>query len=215
MIVPDGFRIERGLLWPAYDYKCAKVIFGMAKDLDNVMRHVHKTHANPDTVIQAGGNCGVWPRALSPLFKSVHTFEPDPLNFRALTHNIAGFRNVIATNAAIGNDNEPVKMGLADHELDNCGAAFIEPGGTIPKIVVDDLKLQGVDLIYLDIEGFEIPALAGMSDTIARCHPVIALEDKGLSERYGWAKGDVVELLHRKGYRVAERVNKDVIMVPC
>lgn len=215
MKAPEGFRFERGLLWPDYDRKCAKVVFNMARDLDTVMRHVRDVHGNTGgNVIQAGGNCGVWPLALSPLFERVYTFEPDPLNFRALRYNTSAFPNIEARNVAIGAGRGLVSMKLAPHELDNCGAAFVELGGDIPCVRVDDLKLQCIDLIYLDIEGFEIPAMQGMSETIDRCRPVIALEDKGLSERYGWRQGDAVRWLEGKGYTVAERVHKDVIFRP-
>src|SRR5690348_7833841 len=42
---------------------------------------------NHRLVIQAGGNCGMYPVLFSQLFEQVYTFEPDPLNFYTLVQN--------------------------------------------------------------------------------------------------------------------------------
>jgi FkbM family methyltransferase len=212
MTIPKGFRLERGLLWPAYDTKCARVVFKMANDLDVVMRHVGP---KPKAVVQAGGNCGVWARALAPLFETVYTFEPDPMNFTALTHNVSDFSNVVKFQAALGFGREHIKMGRADFEVDNCGAMYVEEGGVIPTLRIDDLNLRACELLYLDIEGYEVPALFGAVNTIRNCKPIIAIEDKGLSEKYGYRQGEAETWLAENcGYVVLERVHKDVVFGP-
>ena len=212
--IPPGYRLERGLLWPAYDRKCAKVVFKMATDLNVILRFVKKR----DVVIQAGGNCGVWPRALAPLFNQVITFEPDPVNYFALCHNIREFPNVHPFNYALGDDNaQRVDMFKPDHEQDNCGALQVRPSqdGQIPVMRLDDLKPPGCDLLYLDIEGFELRALGGAASLIDTFRPVIVLEDKGLSEAYGVPTGAApLWLRDTFGYRIAERVHRDVVLTP-
>jgi hypothetical protein len=42
----------------------------------------------------------------------------------------------------------------------------------IEKITIDALSLPRVDFIKLDIEGMELEALAGTTETIARSHPI-------------------------------------------
>lgn len=212
MDTPKGYRRERGLLWPAYDEKCAAVVFKMSSDLDVILRMIGKRR----TVVQAGGNCGVWPRALAPKFEQVYTFEPDPTNFFALRENVAEFANVHPFNVALGAEAGHVEMFTPAHETDNCGALQIDVKtmGTIPMITIDSLGLPAVDLIYLDIEGFEIPALQGAAETIKRCKPLVALEDKGLSQRYGFEQGDVVEIMNRMGYGVAQRIHRDIVFAP-
>jgi FkbM family methyltransferase len=216
MKAPDGYRYERGLLWPDYDVKCAAVVFKMTRDLDAVLKYV----PGRDTVIQAGGNCGVWPRALAPLFKRVITFEPDKRNFKCLSHNTKEFNNVVAFNYALGDVAGFGTMDTPAHETDNCGAIQFVPSVTdsaasdIPMMRVDSLKLTPCDLLYLDIEGFEIPALRGALETIQRCKPVIVIEDKGLSERYGYKQGEAFEVVRPLGYKVVQKIHRDVVFAP-
>lgn len=211
--IPKGFKLVRGLVWPEFDIDCARVIFDMERDLEEVW-----TYIGPDgftNCVQAGGNCGIWPRALAKRFKTVYTAEPHPLNFVALTANTAGMPNVVRFQCAFGYERGMIKMALAEHELANCGAFFVESGGYIPTLRIDDLALRECGLIYLDIEGMEQKALEGAMETIARCRPVIVIEDKGLSEKYGTAKGDCETwLAYVFRYSVAKRINRDVILVP-
>lgn len=207
MTVPEGYRLERGLLWPATDVGCAAAVFTTLSDLEAAYRHCRAFNV----AVQAGGNCGVWPAEIGKRFATVYTFEPDPMNFRCLCAN-APAENVFKFNAALGATHHAV--GLA-RRADNVGAHQVDGDGEIPTMLIDDLGLSRCDLIYLDIEGYELPALHGAQSTIGTCRPVIVVEDKGVSERYGIAKGDVeMWLADRFGYRVAERPRRDVVMVP-
>ena len=49
------------------------------------------------TVIQAGGNIGVYPLALSQRFKVVYTVEPDVDNFEALEANTCNAKNIVSS----------------------------------------------------------------------------------------------------------------------
>ncbi|MEO8531020.1 MAG: FkbM family methyltransferase [Deltaproteobacteria bacterium] len=65
----------------------------------------------------------------------------------------------------------------------------------------------------LDIEGAEMPALLGAKELIERCLPVIQIEDKGLSRKFGYEKGDAEAWLAMEfGYVVRARPGRDVIL---
>ncbi len=208
--VPPGFRIERGLLWPAMDEHCAKVIFDTQKDLDVALQYVDSFEA----CVQAGGNCGVWPRTLAAKFKRVYTAEPHPQNFTALAWNTADLQNVVRLQCAFGQERGFIRMNLAEDEGANCGAYFVADDGHIPTLLIDDLGLQSCGLIYLDIEGYEMKALRGAERTIRKCRPAIVIEDKGLSKKYGMKRGDCEKWLESAfDYVPAQRVRRDVILV--
>lgn len=205
--VPDGYTYKRGLLWPAEDDETRRVSQLAEGDIAIVCGHC------PDrrVVVQAGGNCGLWPRALGKLFQFVYTFEPDPVNFRCLCAN-APAENVFKFNAALGVDRGCVDLGRNPKRV---GSHYVSGTGPIPTLRIDDLALDVCDLIYLDVEGYEQFALAGAAETITRCRPTIAVEDKQTSERYGIAKGGTAEwLMAQFNYRIGERMRRDVVLVP-
>lgn len=161
--------------------------------------------------VQAGGHSGLYPKHLSELFEAVYTFEPDHLNAASLAVNTLGVSNIYKFQAALGEETAFVDL---NRSAGGSGSNHVEGAGHIPMLTIDLLDLPVCDLIYLDIEGYELPALRGAKETIAKYRPVIALEDNGLSQRFGITSGDAIGYLETEfGYVVAERSNSDVIMV--
>ena len=202
------YEMHKGYLWPTEDEACKAVIFGWQDDIDEALKHVEKKRV----CIQAGGNCGLWPIKLADHFVDVHTFEPDVDNFHCLSHNVTFHKkeNVSTYNAALGEKNKRAAL----HRVEkNIGAHWIEPGDEFDMIAIDTLGLQDVDLIMLDIEGYELKALEGAMNTIDRDRPVIVVEDKGLSNKYGSKKGQIEEWLNVEwGYEVVARPHRDVVL---
>ena len=196
-----------GFYWPDSDVECHPVILNQVKDIENVLKYVEKH----DMCIQAGGNVGVWPKNLAEVFKTVMTFEPHPENFECLLKNCPE-KNIIAHNNALSDVFEYISVKSPNREHDfNCGAYQVFPKGDISTFRIDDLDLHACDLIYLDIEGYELKALKGAIETIKMYHPVIAFEDKELPLMYGKLVGDVEKWLEYLGYEVVERIHRDVI----
>lgn len=161
------------------------------------LRHVTKW----DTVVQAGGNCGMYPTLFSRMFSRVYTFEPDPLNFYALTLNCQ-FDNIVKMQAALGD--VPGMIAVRRHTMSNVGMHQVQPaeGAMIPQIRLDDIALPSCDLIQLDIESYEIYALRGAEKTIEKFKPVIACEN---------GNSQIEEFLARFGYKVVDRSKMDTI----
>lgn len=200
MIFRDGFW------WPDQDVHCHQVIPNQVKDIEIALRYVQ----DPRVCIQAGGNVGIWPKYLSNIFEYTFTFEPDKENFECLEKNLDGITNIAYYNKALGNENS---KGRLVGKKDNCGAYQVEEGEDFEITTIDSMDVVP-DLIYLDIEGFEYFAIQGGINTIQNFRPVIAVEDKGLSEKYGIKKGAVEELLTPLGYEIVERVHRDVVFAP-
>ena len=107
-------------------------------------------------------------------------------------------------------------MVLDPGESRNPGAWYAVDGNDVPTITIDALLRDDVDLIYLDIEGYETKALLGGANTIERCRPVIGIEDKknNLWAKYGHKRSPVDMLISDFGYREVARVHLDVILAP-
>jgi len=158
-----------------------------------------------NVVVQAGGNCGLYPRLFSEYFQTVYTFEPDPLNFHCLVNNCQR-DNVIKINAALGDGSGLVRVKRAG--MGNVGMHTItQEGGNFPKITpqfsIDSLCLEACDLIQLDVEGYEPKVIDGAMRTIEQFHPVISCENGG----------SVSEKLLHLGYEAKETVGADTIYV--
>lgn len=203
--------LGREWLWPESDTECMKVVFSSLEDTKKAVSYCKQKR----TCVQAGANMGVWPWALSKQFAHVVTFEPDPECFALAQENLLDRENIDIYCAGLWHKRGLCQMGFNDHERDNNrGAQFVvetDEGKYLGRL--DSLGLTDCDLIYLDIEGAELNALKGAEETIRRCKPVIAVEDKGLGERYGVLPGEVVGyLVDTLGYVVRARPNRDVIL---
>ena len=192
--------------WPDSDFECRRVVFDWARDLGLVYPYCRSFR----TAIQAGGNMGVWPWLLAKKFVRVITAEPEPECLRYLRENVPQ-RNVEILSVALGS--APSRCSI-QYEMGNLGAQFVVPGTDFEVVTVDSLGVADCDLIYLDIEGAEMDALRGAVETIRKSWPVVVVEDKKLSERFGYQKGDIEKWLAKDfGYRVAARPHRDVVLV--
>lgn len=154
--------------------------------------------------VQAGGNVGVFPKVLAGHFERVYTVELDAQNFADLTTN-AMPPNVTAFHGALGE--APGRVGC--HRAPLAISHYVEAGGDVPVLTVDGFDLGQCDLIALDVEGYEWPALKGAEHTIERCRPLLVVETKGHGRRYGYKDRDLAQWLGERGYRLLERVNRD------
>lgn len=183
------------------------------RNLDETLKIVPARNA----AIQAGGNLGFFPKRLAEEFEAVYCFEPDPHLFR-ITSATACEANVIKFQAALGNERQLIRTshrrrdpsGRAEHE----GLTHVAGTGIIPTLRIDDLALAHCDLIYLDIEGFELHALAGAEKTIQRCRPVIAIELNGNCLHYGHTEEQIRRWVINQHYERKLAMNSDEVFIP-
>lgn len=202
-------------VWPESDKNRLQRCFRDGPgDLDSALPMLMPHLKDRRTVVQAGGCVGIWPLRLSMFFQTVRTFEPDPINFRCLEANTHHLKNVIATHGALGEREK--KVGLEVRNPANPGTFFVNECGEIPMTTIDSLHIEDLDLVYLDVEGYEVQVLRGAAATISRCRPVIGVEDyPDYAERYGLP--NVVHwLVAEFGYKLLGRVEgqQDAILVP-
>lgn len=168
-------------------------------------------------VVQAGANLGIFPKFLAKRFQAAYVFEPSQELFPTMTAN-APESNIIRFQAALGE--QPGLVGTACNRRKH-GPGPIHPGlthidgpGIIPTLRLDDFGFPVLDLLYLDVEGFELFALRGAVETIARCRPVIAVEINANATFYGLSGDDVRGFIRALGYRHALSVHSDEAFVP-
>lgn len=171
-------------------------LFDWIEDSKHFMSHVK----NFNTVIQAGGNCGMYPRFYKNYFKNVYTFEPDELNFYCLDYNCQG-EGYYKYQGGLGDTTE--KLAIRKPSDNNVGMHYIvDAPGKIQMYRIDDLNLESCDLIHLDIEKYESKALMGGIETIKKFKPVIVTER---------ALGS--EVIIPLGYEMIHRMRMDALFV--
>jgi FkbM family methyltransferase len=117
----------------------------------------------------------------------VYAFEPAPLTFYILTKNTRQINNIVPINIALSNNSSihkfyecenSVLSGLKDTKRANVKSTtnvITMKGDTL----VESLKLQRLNFIKIDVEGFEQEVLEGLRESIMLYQPVIFCEIYG------------------------------------
>lgn len=173
--------------------------------------------------VDVGGHVGLWSFNLAHWFEDVHAFEPVAAHRECFKKNMVVDHDVDDDN---GDEMCSVSLhecALGDHdamisiltEPTSSGDSRVDGPGDIPMHTLDSFALKNVDLIKIDCEGSELFVLQGAEETIARCKPVICVEQKpGHAVRYGLGDTDAVPWLQARGYRLAKELSGDFLMIP-
>ena len=145
----------------------------------------------PGIAIDIGANMGAHtvPVAieLARQGRSMLALEPQPVIFQQLCANLAlnGLMNVLALPYACGSQPGVLSFTAPDYRREgNFGGVSMSAQGGISAVItapchtLDELVQQTqVALIKIDVEGYELEVLKGASNTIARQHPAMYIEN--------------------------------------
>ena len=166
-----------------------------------------------DVVIDIGANMGWYSllvERLAPAHVDIFAFEPDPDNFALLTENLSLNGSAMIT---------PVQQALAEtagesklyrYKDANLGRHSLLPinDGEAVSVATASLdefwQARGLGnrvprFIKIDVEGYELIALRGARDVLARCPLVLAEYSPTYMRAGGIRPGDLVELLTTLG----------------
>jgi FkbM family methyltransferase len=208
-ITRDGIRFKLDIS----DYQDWLVYWGL--DTDRPLG-LYTLIREGDVVFDVGTNIGdVCMHAAAQVGPQgrVFAFEPDPVSFRKLTDNLSlnRFSNVFAANLGLGDAAATLTMRV------NCPTnrggnriAHGTPVGEHFSVVVETLDrfvaqrdLGRVDVVKIDVEGFELAVLRGAREVIDRFRPRLFIElfDDNLRGQ-GTSAAEVVAWLRAADYRV-------------
>lgn len=219
-LVPNPYQYNRGsyrvinrdeitLQVDISDYIGHYLYFGF---LDPSMATLFSLCQNNYNVIDIGTNIGWVALNFAKLSATgvVIGFEPDPFNFEVCKANIArnGLLNLKVHPIGLGENSEQVTM--EERTPDNRGGNRITPHGRLGSVLtsicrLDDIpdvsSLPSVDLIKLDVEGYELKVLRGAKNTLLKHKPILFIEvdDDNLRDQGDSAK-NLVSFLEMNGY---------------
>jgi FkbM family methyltransferase len=142
-----------------------------------------------DVILDIGGNIGYTALRFAIKLKNgrgvIYSFEPDSFNFSQLqkNKNLNPYLPLMIFNFGLGNSNEKLKLHV--NTLNNLGGNRINEDATenfeIVEIKrVDDFivenQIHKVDLIKIDVEGFELNVLLGCKNVIEKYRPKLFIE---------------------------------------
>ena len=133
------------------------------------------------TLLDLGAYTGDTSIYLSKAFglKKAYAFEPESHNFKKLNYNAKKFKaaTIILVKKALGD-----KEGYSYMSYDKDGSKLADNPNSGEKIELStidnflrDKNEESIDLIKMDIEGFEFNALKGAYHTIKKYRPILAI----------------------------------------
>jgi FkbM family methyltransferase len=168
--------------WSVYFYGAYE------KDILFLMRDIVKEKQNP-IFIDVGANVGHHSLFMSKLCDEVHSFEPYDRVRNLLMSKLLFNKcsNILVHNVGLGEKSQfldfyaPVGRNIgtgsfmAEHAKDNnikIGKLEIVEG----DLYISKLNLNKIDLIKIDVEGFEKYVLLGFRDTLEKYRPFVLME---------------------------------------
>jgi FkbM family methyltransferase len=207
-----------GLWFPEYDTHFPRMLEKSLKN-DGVIRYQWRarelaveTCDQHRVCIDIGANVGLWSCELVDKFEQVIAFEPVE-EFRKCFEQNVKKPNYVMHPVALGREESFINMNIVEG---NTGHSHIDTStygsGTIPLKTLDSFNFDRVDMIKIDVEGFEEEILIGAEQTILRNHPILAIEQQKHEYKDAITELPSVRMLEAWGYKVVGQVKKDWVM---
>ena len=162
--------------------------------------------------VDVGAHVGFRSYYLALAFARVEAFEPSELFAQCFERNVRA-KAVTLHRVALGEAQGEIALEV---DAENTGATHVRPGAQegaqkLPMRRLDDYALEEVDLVKIDVEGYERRVLEGGRDTLARCRPVVIVEQKDFAGRFGDGRYAASQLLQSLGAVQLAQVVQDFI----
>jgi FkbM family methyltransferase len=178
-----------------------------AGQLEALTEYLHTKNASifSGAVLDVGANIGNHTVYFSSMFSKVYSFEPNPDAFQLLQFNTRTItkNNIACHNAGLSDQPEVLRLAIdptnigSSSFLDKTSENYRECTlSTIERIA--DIN-ETVSLIKVDVEGYELKALKGLSYIILRDSPMIVFEQ--LMGEFTHNTSPAIEFLSSHGYR--------------
>jgi FkbM family methyltransferase len=158
--------------------------------------------------IDVGSNYGWHSIIASNICKEVHSFEPQNLMYKIqkmslLENNI---ENVIIYDIALGEKNKKSQMSRIDYQKEgvNIGDLSIGNGGEdIEVITLDSMNMEKIDIIKIDVQGYEKFVLEGAIESIKKHKPIMIVEFEEFQlKKFGYGSTELFDFIRSMDYEI-------------
>jgi len=172
--------------------------------LDKFLTFIENNALKFNHVLDIGAWVGTWTMKINPFCGRVVAFEPDPLHYECLVKNVP--EEVETHQLAVGNDKKMISLS----EDNFTQAKRVVGEGNIPMVTIDSLNFTDVDLIKIDVEGYEMEVLKGADKTLQNVK-YLMIELNNNSKKYGSSNLEIEKYLRKKGFRTMIKAWPDVV----
>lgn len=142
-------------------------------------------------LLDVGANIGYYSIYMIPSCSKIFAFEPDPRMLEGLSRNTINYPEITIIDKAIGRKSCVASFVLEDSgEVSHLARCDSASGNTIDVActTIDDFvverNLTSVSAIKIDIEGFDIDAIAGAQTVLEKMRPIILTEASPTQELF-------------------------------
>ena len=199
------------------------------KNYEKELEIIDKYSDQTKDALDIGVYRGVYSYKLSQHFKTVHSFEPNPLLYPYLEKNLKKvIKNMILYNLALSDANGESELKLPIRsksifkdnieELFKLGAATMHPKNMIKnfkKVPIKMKKLDDIEInnkigfIKIDVEGHEKNVLKGGLNTIKKNKPILLIE---IEEKHSKQPvEDTINFMKTYNYKAYVYINKKLV----
>lgn len=139
---------------------------------NQILQHI----PNKRTFVDVGANIGIWSFPLIGKFNRIIGYEPSKQNIECLEANVGTaieIRKKAVANFEGSADFHQAGKNCGDGKLCRPG---INASYTVPVVKLDNEDLDHVDLIKIDVQGWELEVLQGAKNIIKDQHPWVIFE---------------------------------------
>lgn len=161
--------------------------------------------------IDIGGHIGLYSSALLESFDSVISFEPAPENIICFKKNAP---KAILYEYALGEENKEAILNIAKDNSGNNSLVedFNHSNIKVQVRTLDSFNFKEIDLIKIDVQGYEEQVLIGSKDTIIENHPILIVEL--ITHKNSPPNMAAMKILESYNYKVLSIIGKDYILGP-
>jgi len=178
--------------------------FTQNKCLKKLITHCKSKDIKFNHVLDIGAWVGTWTMAMNSFCGKVIAFEPDPVHYECLVKNCS--EDVETHQLAVGNEEKMIS--LSDDDFTQ--AKRVMGDGNIPMVTIDSLNLDDVDLIKIDVEGYEMEVLKGADQTLKNVE-YLMIELNNNSKKYGSSNLEIEKYLKKMEFEIIIKVWPDVV----
>jgi len=158
--------------------------------------------------VDIGSNYGWHSLIASSLCKTVHSFEPQSLIYSLQKESIRKnkFENIIQYKKGLGSiitqsNLSPINYHENGLNIGDLGVGL--NGENIEIITLDSINIEKVDLIKIDVQGYENFVIEGATKTIEKNRPIIIIEIEEFQlSKFGFSSANIFEKIRGLNYEI-------------